>query len=228
MASTFTNLLYHMVFSTKDRVPSIEPDFREQLYEYMGGIVRGERGVLLEIGGVPDHVHLLVKLKSDMAVAVILRLVGSLPFQVVATGGSYVQPNIADVTVTNLLFDNGVRAHVFVSWLHPFKEQRLVVVGSRKMASFDDVSKKLVVYDERVDWTTAGPTPVSHPGTEIPFSPEEPLRSECQAFLAAVSSRGRPLTDGRSAVSVLRVLQAAQRSLMTNGQAVEVPMEAIA
>ena len=78
--------------------------------------------------------------------AIILRLMGAMPFQVVACGGSYVQPNIADVTVTHLLFDNGVRAHIYVSWLHPFKEQRLVVIGSRKMASFDDVAKQLVLY----------------------------------------------------------------------------------
>ena len=77
MASTFTNLLYHVVFSTKDRTPAIHEGLRERLYEYIGGIIRGERGVLLEIGGVPDHVHLLVKLKSDMAVAEFVRLVKS-------------------------------------------------------------------------------------------------------------------------------------------------------
>ncbi len=97
-------------------------------------------------------------------IAVILRLVGMMPFQVVATGGSYVQANIADVTVTQLLFDNGVRSHVFVSWLHPFKEQRLVVVGSKKMASFDDVAKKLVLYDQRVDWESGQPVPVRGEG----------------------------------------------------------------
>jgi predicted dehydrogenase len=161
-------------------------------------------------------------------IAVILRLVGESPFEVVACGGTYVSPNIPDTTVTNLLFDNGVRAHVFVSWLHPFKEQRLVVVGSKKMASFDDVQKKLVVYDEHVEWNAGSPTPVSHAGTEMPFSADEPLRSECQAFLTSVASRRTPLTDGRSAVGVLRVLQAAQRSLMTNGQAVELPMGATA
>ena len=68
-----------------------------------------------------------------------------------AAYGGYVQPNIADVTVTHLLFDNGVRAHIHVSWLHPFKEQRLVVVGSQQMASFDDVAKRLVLYDQRVE-----------------------------------------------------------------------------
>ena len=77
MASTFTNLLYHAVFSTKDRTPAIHEGLRERLYEYMGGIIRGERGVLLEIGGVPDHVHLLMKLKSDMAIAEIVRLIKS-------------------------------------------------------------------------------------------------------------------------------------------------------
>lgn len=77
MANTFTNLLYHIVFSTKDRTPLIHGEMRERLYEYMGGIIRGERGVLLEIGGVPDHVHLLTKLKSDMAVAEMVRLVKS-------------------------------------------------------------------------------------------------------------------------------------------------------
>jgi len=77
MANTFTNLLYHIVFSTKDRIPVIHGEMRERLYEYMGGIVRGEGGVLLEIGGVPDHVHLLTKLKSDIAVAEMVRLVKS-------------------------------------------------------------------------------------------------------------------------------------------------------
>lgn len=77
MASTFTNLLYHIVFSTKDRIPLIQSDLQERLYEYMGGIIRGEGGVLLEIGGIPDHVHLLAKLRADTAVSVMLRLLKS-------------------------------------------------------------------------------------------------------------------------------------------------------
>jgi REP-associated tyrosine transposase len=77
MAGTFTNLLYHIVFSTKDRAPMIHKDVQERLYEYMGGIIRGQGGVLLEIGGVADHVHLLAKLKADTAVAVLLRLLKS-------------------------------------------------------------------------------------------------------------------------------------------------------
>ncbi len=157
-------------------------------------------------------------------IAIILRMLDAMPFQVVATGGNYIQANIADVTLTNLLFDNGVRAHIHVSWLHPFKEQRLVVIGSRKMASFDDVSKQLVVYDQRVEWQEGEPIPVKKEGTAIPFPAHEPLRQECQAFLDAIASRQAPLTDGVSGLRVLRVIQAAQRSLVMNGEPVALPL----
>ncbi|HEX3553383.1 MAG TPA: IS200/IS605 family transposase [Thermoanaerobaculia bacterium] len=72
MASTFTNLLYHIVFSTKNRIPAIQEGLREPLYEYIGGIIRGERGVLLQIGGVPDHVHVLAKTKADTSISEIV------------------------------------------------------------------------------------------------------------------------------------------------------------
>ncbi|HYV07221.1 MAG TPA: Gfo/Idh/MocA family oxidoreductase [Blastocatellia bacterium] len=158
-------------------------------------------------------------------VAVILRLMGSLPFQVIACGGSYLQPNIADVTVTHLLFDNGVRAHIHVSWLHPFKEQRLVVVGSKKMASFDDVAKQLVLYDQRVELQAGQPVPIKGKGEEVAFDSSEPLRLECEAFLDAIETRRPPLTDGQSGLRVLNVLQAAQRSLVMNGEPVALSFE---
>ncbi len=145
-------------------------------------------------------------------ISVILRLLGQLPFQVVACGGSYLQPNIADVTVTQLLFDNGVRAHVFVSWLHPFKEQRLVVVGSRRMASFNDVDKELTLYDQYVEIENGEPIPVKGEGQRISYAPDEPLSLECRAYLHAISSGEEPLTNGQSGLRVLKVLQAAQRS----------------
>jgi len=158
-------------------------------------------------------------------VAVILRLMGNMPFQVIACGGSYVQPNIADVTITNLLFDNGVRAHIHVSWLHPFKEQRLVVIGAKKMASFDDVTKQLVLYDQRIDVKEGEPIPIKGAGELVPFAADEPLRLECQAFLDAIVSRCPPLTDGESGLQVLDVLQAAQRSLVMNGEPVMLPLD---
>ena len=157
-------------------------------------------------------------------IAIILRLTGSLPVQVSACGGAYVQANVADVTVTNLLFDNGVRAHIHVSWLHPFKEQRLVVIGSRKMASFCDVSKQLVLYDQRVEWREGQPIPVKNDGQPVDFPCHEPLRLECRAFLDAIASRRPPLTDGRSGLQVLKVLQAAQHSLNIGGEPVALPV----
>ena len=73
MANTFTNLLYHVIFSTKNREPLISPDLKPRLYEYLGGIVRSEGGILIDIGGIPDHIHLLFKGKSDGTIADVLR-----------------------------------------------------------------------------------------------------------------------------------------------------------
>lgn len=195
-------------------------------------VQRGELGKLqyiysnrLSLGKVRREENILWSF-APHDVAVILRLMGTMPFQVTACGGSYVQPNIADVTVTNLLFDNGVRAHIHVSWLHPFKEQRLVVIGSRKMASFDDVNKRLVLYDQRVEIQEGQPVPIKSAGEVVPFADNEPLRMECQAFLQAIESRQPALTDGESGLRVLKVLQAAQRSLVMNGEPVNLPIEA--
>ena len=209
--------------------------------EYHPGIVRllelvrsGELGKVryiysnrLSLGKVRREENILWSF-APHDIAIILRLMGSMPFQVVACGGNYVQPNIADVTVTHLLFDNGVRAHIYVSWLHPFKEQRLLVIGSRKMASFDDVAKRLVLYDQRVDLREGEPIPVKGYGQELPFSSGEPLGLECQAFLSAIETRRPPLTDGSSGLRVLKALQAAQRSLVIRGEPVSLPMEAFA
>lgn len=150
-------------------------------------------------------------------VAAILRIVGVMPLEVAAAGGTYLQPGIADVTLTTMLFDRGIRAHIHVSWLHPYKEQRLVVVGSKKMASFDDVSKRLEIFDRRVEIHSGDPIPVRGEGTLVPFDATEPLRLECEAFLDAIATRKPPLTDGATGLRVLQVLQAAQRSLEQHG-----------
>ncbi len=159
-------------------------------------------------------------------IAIALRLVGELPVQVVATGGAYVTPNIYDATVTQLLFDNGVRAHLFVSWLHPFKEQRLVVVGSKRMAVLDDVAKTLHLYDQRVDVAPDGiPRPVKADPIDVPFDAAEPLRLQMRAFLSAIETRETPLTSGASALRVLRVLEAAEHSLVAGGTPIALPLD---
>jgi len=166
-------------------------------------------------------------------VAVILRLAGDSPIEVVATGGAYLQPNVADTTVTSMLFEDGLRAHIFVSWLHPYKEQRLVVVGSEKMAVFDDrapAGAKLVVYDQGATWVDNVPVPRNGEGVAVAYGDGEPLRLEMEHFIECVRSRRQPVTDGWSGLRVLRVLQAAQRSLQMGGSRVSLdqPSRAIA
>ena len=148
--------------------------------------------------------------------SMLLALVGEEPDEVTATGGYFLNPDIADVTTTHLRFPSGPQAHVFVSWLHPFKEQRLVVVGSGAMAVFDDTkdwSEKLVVFDHGVDWVDGVPTADRAEPTPIALPTAEPLKLECQHFLDCVATGTAPRTDGPEGLRVLRVLDQAQDSL---------------
>jgi len=162
-------------------------------------------------------------------ISVLLLLTGQMPIQATAVGGTYLQPNIADVTVSNLLFENGTRAHIFVSWLHPHKEQRLVVIGSKKMMVFEDsrATDKVMIYDKEIAWRNGNIEVTQPKGAPVPFSTDEPLRVECQEFIDCVEQRRRPRTPGEDGVSVLRVLQASQRSLELNGAPVQLAAEAV-
>jgi predicted dehydrogenase len=153
-------------------------------------------------------------------ISVILRIAGKMPFEVISTGGAYVSPNIPDITLMQMLFDNGVRAHIYVSWLHPFKEQKLVVVGSKKMASFCDITKELILYDQRVEWKEGQPVPINGDGQKVEFGKAEPLAEECRHFIECIHTRSTPRTDGRKGLEVLTLLHAAQQSLSTNGKQV--------
>jgi UDP-2-acetamido-3-amino-2,3-dideoxy-glucuronate N-acetyltransferase len=158
-------------------------------------------------------------------ISVILMLMGgAMPLQASATGGAYLQPNIADVTLSTLLFDRGARAHIFVSWLHPYKEQRLVVIGSKKMLVFEDSrpTDKLLLYDKEVAWKDGAFQASSTKGVPVPFENVEPLRAECAHFLECVALRREPATPGEDGVRVLEVLEACQRSLQMNGEPVQV------
>ncbi len=155
-------------------------------------------------------------------IAVISSLIGAEPTVVTASGGTYLQSGIADVTVTNLVFEQEVRAHIFVSWLHPYKEQKLVVIGDRKMAVFDDTAKegKLKIYDKGIEWEGGLPIPRQTAETTLFLAEKEPLRLECQHFLECVATRQQPLTDGHSALKVLKILEASERSLQNGGSPV--------
>jgi predicted dehydrogenase len=152
-------------------------------------------------------------------IAVILRLLGTSPIEVTSVGGNFVNPSLADVTVSCLRFESGQRAHVFVSWLNPFKEQKLVIVGKKKMAVFNDMNakEKLVLHDQRVDIESEIPVLRKGEVEVVKLEPIEPLREECAHFLSCVSSRKVPTTDGQSGIEVLRVLEACQTSLETSG-----------
>ena len=148
-------------------------------------------------------------------VSVILGLVGEMPDAIEAQGGNYLHDRIADVTVSLLSFPSGVKAHIFVSWLQPFKEQKLVVVGDRKMAVFDDVEKinKLLLYPHAIHWKNHLPVANKAEAQLVPFDSDEPLRAECLHFLECVRTRQTPRTDGHEGLRVLKVLQSCQEAL---------------
>jgi UDP-2-acetamido-3-amino-2,3-dideoxy-glucuronate N-acetyltransferase len=159
-------------------------------------------------------------------ISVILSLVGGqLPDQVRCTGGDYLSYHVADTTLTFMRFPGGVRAHIFVSWLNPFKEQKLTVVGSSGLAVFDDTKpwgEKLVVYRQYLTWTNGQvPTPNKGKGEAVVPAESEPLANECLHFIECCRDRRVPRTDGREGLRVLSLLQAAQRSLDSEGEAVD-------
>jgi UDP-2-acetamido-3-amino-2,3-dideoxy-glucuronate N-acetyltransferase len=156
-------------------------------------------------------------------ISMILALAGEDPESVEAVGHCYLRNNIADVTTTHLRFASGINAHVFVSWLHPYKEQRLIVVGDAGMAVFNDGqpwSEKLVLYPHRVAWRDGAPEAAKANGKPIAVEQAEPLLLECRHFLECLRGDRSPWTDAQEGIRVLRVLDAAKRS-MDDGRAIE-------
>jgi UDP-2-acetamido-3-amino-2,3-dideoxy-glucuronate N-acetyltransferase len=152
-------------------------------------------------------------------ISALLLLLGEMPEEVSVHGGNYLQSHVADVTLTALVFASGVKGHIYVSWLHPFKEQMLVVVGDRQMAVFDDVApdRKLVLYPHRIEWIERVPVARKADGEVVPVASREPLKAECAHFLECVRDRKAPQTDGAEGLRVLQVLQACQQSLDQTG-----------
>jgi len=151
-------------------------------------------------------------------ISVILGLVGEMPTNVQTQGGNYLHQQIADATVSLLSFPSGVKAHIFVSWLHPFKEQKLIVVGDKKMAVFNDMEskEKLVLYPHSIDWKNQMPVANKAEGLPVELSSEEPLRAECSHFIESIQTRQLPRTDGAEGLRVLKVLQQCQSSMEQN------------
>ena len=148
--------------------------------------------------------------------SMILSLMGAEPHQVTSTAGNFLHDRIADLATIHMAFSGGETAQVFVSWLHPEKEQKLIVVGANAMAVFDDNEvweRKLVLYRHRVEWRDGRPWPIRAAAEPVAVPRDEPLRLECRHFLDCVRAGATPRTDGREGLRVLRVLARATASL---------------
>jgi predicted dehydrogenase len=167
-------------------------------------------------------------------IAILMHVLGESPVAVSAKGAACVEASIEDVAYVALRFPTGVLAHVRLSWLDPCKTRRITVVGRQKMVVYDDLEsqEKLKIYDKRVDairrTDTFGESHFAyHYGSVV--SPyilhDEPLRLECTHFVDCVMERTRPLTDGENGLAVVRVIEAAQRSLHEGGIEIVIPAE---
>jgi UDP-2-acetamido-3-amino-2,3-dideoxy-glucuronate N-acetyltransferase len=151
-------------------------------------------------------------------VSMILEIAGRLPVSVAANGGHYLTQGVADTTMSHLTFDEDLQAHIFVSWLHPYKDQRLVVVGEKAMAVMNDVAQgaeKLLLYPHKAHWDGDLPVIEKADAEPIPYEDTEPLRVECEAFLAAIRRESTPPSNASEGIRVLKVLDACQQSLVS-------------
>lgn len=160
-------------------------------------------------------------------ISVMLLLLNEMPVSVSAHGGNYLHKNIADVTVSTLEFASGAKGHIFVSWLHPYKEQKLIVVGDKRMAVFDDVADKdkLYLYNHKIEWIDRMPVLKKDDAEVVRFNSSEPLKEECRHFIHCVKTKSKPKTDGYNGVRILKVLQACEQSLQRHGEPISLRQE---
>lgn len=163
-------------------------------------------------------------------ISLIIYLVDNFPVKVTASGASYLQEKIEDVSFMTMHFSDGMMAHIHVSWLDPHKERKLTVVGSKMMAVFDDAqsSEKIWLYDKGVetrrDYATYGEYLSLRAGDiVIPrVDSKEPLQAECEHFIDCVNNRKQPRSDGYDGLNVLNILTAAQKSMDAGGMPVNI------
>jgi predicted dehydrogenase len=202
------------------------------LLEYHPGVRRLQEiaasGELGEIHYIYSNRLNLGKLRADENalwslgahdISVILYLAGGEePDEVAAHGESYMRPGVEDVVFAFLRFPSGLAAHLHLSWLDPHKERRFTVVGSKRMATFDDmeIERKLTVYDKgfEQDYRNYGEYIARSGDVWSPVVPnDEPLRLECRHFVECLREGAVPRSDGQSGLRVVRVLEELQGSL---------------
>lgn len=145
-------------------------------------------------------------------ITMVLSLAGEEPIEVTAQGVSCVSPGLADWVTAQLKFRNGIHAHFNISWMHPFKEQRLTVIGEKGMLVFEDSKAewgdKLAFYPLSLTKRSDGvPLLQKSDAQYIEVNPGEPLKNECKHFIECIKERKTPKTDGREGLRVLKVLQ---------------------
>ena len=160
-------------------------------------------------------------------VSVVLALADEEPYECRAVGESYMRDQVEDVVFCYLRFPSGLAAHLHLSWLDPHKERRFTVVGSKRMATFDDMAleRKVEVYDKGFDedFSSYGEYIARSGDIHSPrVSNEEPLRIECTHFIERIRDGRPPRSDGESGLRVVRVLEALQRSLEESSRAATV------
>ena len=149
-------------------------------------------------------------------ISVIQFFTEDIPEDVYATGAIFLQKNIQDTTLTILKFKKNIHAHIYVSWLHPFKEQRLVVIGDKSMVVFEDSLKenKLKFYPKGIDIVNGVPVKREFDFINIEFNPQSPLELEQLHFAECIEKGTVPRTDGKNAIEVLETLERAQKELI--------------
>jgi UDP-2-acetamido-3-amino-2,3-dideoxy-glucuronate N-acetyltransferase len=140
----------------------------------------------------------------------------SFPQKINSRGSDVLQDGVHDTTITTLEYPNNVMGHIFVSWLHPFKEHRFVVVGSKGMIRFEDSleGKPLVLYDKSVDWKDGKPIPHSGSTRHIEYDDKMPLTVELQYFIDHLNGNPITINNSESATEVIKILELATKSLM--------------
>ncbi|MFA7491522.1 MAG: Gfo/Idh/MocA family oxidoreductase [Mariniphaga sp.] len=144
-------------------------------------------------------------------ISVIDYLVGSVPIEIESKGSKYLQSNIYDYTMTQFTYPNNVNAHIFVSWLHPFKEQRLVVIGNKGMISFEDssIEKEIKLYNKQIKFNNGFPEKLEKPTKIIDYEQKQPLAEELKYFVNNLDKKIE-IADGQSGYEVVKVLEKSQ------------------
>ena len=149
-------------------------------------------------------------------IALFQYLTGSTPIKINARGSTFLQKGIPDSTLTQLDYQNGVKGHIFVSWLHPFKEHRLVVIGSEAMISFEDSlnDKPLKLYSKKIDLNSGVPEKVDGPVEKIPFQRKMPLEVELEYFINHLEDKKLCISNIYDGLEVVKTLVKANNQLL--------------